>query len=164
MECPSRLKHRCNRSTAPGSWQPAGSSIMPKHVVLAHWLTRLAQSQHWPTVSVGKLKAVNGVPLPPQAQVPPKHGSMMLAVSWQFDHAEACGPRSLASRKASTGPLSLSASEKPSMDCPSRGLYAQNSSLEATFGPNVPKTRVLRPSMILIFNLPAAWVSKPLVL
>ena len=93
MERPSRLKHRC---TAPGSWQSAGSSIMPRHVVLAHWLTRLTQSQHWPTVSVGKLKAVNGVPLSPQAQVPPKHGSRMLAVSWQFDHAEACGPRSLA--------------------------------------------------------------------
>ena len=36
MECPPRLKHRCNRSTDPGSWQSAGSSIMPKHVVLAH--------------------------------------------------------------------------------------------------------------------------------
>ena len=59
-------------------------------------LTRLTQSQHWPTVSVGKLKAVNGVPLSPQAQVQPKHGSRILAVSWQFDHAEACGPRSLA--------------------------------------------------------------------
>ena len=36
------------------------------------------------------------MPLSPQAQVPPKHGSRMLAVSWQFDRAEACGPRSLA--------------------------------------------------------------------
>ena len=43
------------------------------------------------------------------------------------------------------------------------GLDAQNSSLQAIFGLNVSKTRVLRPSMILVFNLLSAWVSKPLV-
>ena len=43
------------------------------------------------------------------------------------------------------------------------GLDAQNSSLEAIFGPNVPKTRVLRPSMILLFNLLKSRVSKPVV-
>ena len=74
MECPPRLKHGCNRSTDPGSWQSAGSSIMPKHVVLAHWLTRFTRRKHRPTVSVGKLTAVNGVPLSPQAQVQPKRG------------------------------------------------------------------------------------------
>ena len=73
-------------------------------------LTRLTQSQHWPTVSVGKFKAVNGVPLSPQAQVPPKHGSRILAVSWQFDHAKACGPRSLAYSPHAKPALVLAAS------------------------------------------------------
>ena len=47
-------------------------------------------------LDLAKLKVVNGVPLSPPAQVQPKHGSRILAVSWQFDHAEARGSRSLA--------------------------------------------------------------------
>ena len=132
-ECPPRLKHRCNRSTVPGSCsphaKPALAHCLCRQVKSRQWSTPLASSTGatearfqdlgsqlavrscrslWSSLTgflasrkastdpLSLLKAVNGVPLSPQAQVQPKHGSMMLAVSWQFDHAEACGPRSLA--------------------------------------------------------------------